>query len=65
MPQGWIRKMEIKLHILTSALNTGLWAEYSCPSGTEVKNVWSYTSTSPYIFMALTTLPILPLSVGA
>jgi hypothetical protein len=27
-------------------------ADHSPPSITEVKNVWSYTSTSPYVFMA-------------
>jgi hypothetical protein len=31
----------------------GRQADNSSPSSAEVKNVWSYTSTSPYIFMAL------------
>jgi len=31
----------------------GCEAEYSPPSSTEVKNMWSCTSTSPYVFIAL------------
>jgi hypothetical protein len=27
-------------------------ADYSLPSSAEVKNVWSYTFTPPYVFMA-------------
>jgi hypothetical protein len=30
----------------------GLEADHSPPSSAEVKNVWSYTSTPPYVFMA-------------
>jgi len=31
----------------------GREADHSPPNGAEVKNMWSYTSTSPYIFMEL------------
>jgi hypothetical protein len=31
----------------------GREADHSPPSSAEVKNAWSYTSTPPYVFMAL------------
>jgi hypothetical protein len=31
----------------------GREADHSTPSGAEVKNVWSYTCTPPYVFMVL------------
>jgi len=33
----------------------GAWS-WPSPSNTEVKNVWSYTSTPPHIFMAVSML---------
>jgi hypothetical protein len=30
----------------------GREADHSPPSSVEVKNIWSYTSTQPYVFMA-------------
>jgi hypothetical protein len=32
--------------------------DYSPPSSSEVKNVWSYTSTISYALMALTGIPL-------
>jgi hypothetical protein len=29
----------------------GAWTDHSPPSSAEVKNVWSYTSIHPYVFM--------------
>jgi hypothetical protein len=31
----------------------GRAADHSPPSGADVKNSWTYTSTPPYVFMAL------------
>jgi hypothetical protein len=50
------RRIEMALHTkrfnYDLKMNSGREADNSPPFSTQVRNVWRYTSTSPYVFMA-------------